>query len=258
LVIAYYVLTLRRAQMRIKLTPAFVTAATAAAGQDKTFFWDERMPNFGLVVYESGKKGCCVQYRHRHRSHRKAIAGVLSLEAARKRARKLLGQVADGRDPLGEERKKRDAEKNTLRAISLEFFSREGKHLRSAEEWLKSLERAAFPILGSRPIADIRRSDVVRLLDKIEDERGPAAAQTSFAILRRVMSWHSARSDDFRSPIVRGMSRRRSKENARARILTDEELRAVWKATSIPRIHPVPAADGGQAERGRAHGAERD
>jgi hypothetical protein len=217
--------------MRIKLTPARVAAATCDAGQDKTFFWDDRMPNFGLVVYESGKKNYCVQYRHRHRSHRKTIAGVLSLDQARKRARQLLGDVAKGRDPLGEERAKRDAERNTLRAISLEFFAREGKHLRSADEWRKNLERAVFPILGSRPIADIRRSDVVRLLDHIEDERGPAAAQTSFAILRRIMAWHSARSDDFRSPIVRGMSRRRSKENARARILTDDELRAVWKAT---------------------------
>jgi integrase len=216
--------------MRIKLTPAFVMAATAAAGADKTVYWDERMPSFGLIVYRSGKRGYCIQYRHRGTSRRKAIDGVLSLERARKRARQLLGEVAHGHDPVGEEKKQRDAERNTLRAVSLEFFAREGRNLRSVYEWGRNLERQVFPVLGSRPISDIKRSDVVRLLDHIEDERGPAAAQTSFAILRRVMSWHSARTDDFRSPIVRGMSRYASKQNARSRILTDDEIRAVWVA----------------------------
>lgn len=40
------------------------------------------------------------------------------------------------------------------------------------------------------------------------------------------MSWHATRSDDFRSPIVRGMAR--AEEAARTRILADAELRAVW------------------------------
>jgi integrase len=43
------------------------------------------------------------------------------------------------------------------------------------------------------------------------------------------MNWHSARSDDFRSPIVRGMARTRPRERARERVLTDDELRAVWR-----------------------------
>jgi integrase len=216
--------------MRIKLTPAFVMAATAAASADKTVYWDERMPSFGLVVYRSGKRGYCIQYRHHGVSRRKAIDGVLSLEQARKQARRLLGEVAKDRDPVGEERKQRDAERNTLRAVSLEFFAREGRNLRSTHDWSRNLDRQVFPVLGSRAISDIKRSDIVRLLDKIEDERGPAAAQTSFAILRRVMSWHSARTDDFRSPIVRGMSRYSSKQNARSRILSDDEVRRVWEA----------------------------
>jgi integrase len=43
------------------------------------------------------------------------------------------------------------------------------------------------------------------------------------------MNFHASRSDDFRSPIVRGMAR--GAEQARSRILTDDELRAIWKAT---------------------------
>src|SRR5215211_5757819 len=43
------------------------------------------------------------------------------------------------------------------------------------------------------------------------------------------MNWHASRSDEFRSPIVRGMARTSGKERARARVLSDDELRAVWQ-----------------------------
>jgi integrase len=76
----------------------------------------------------------------------------------------------------------------------------------------------------------VTRTEIIRLLDRIEDQNGPRMADVTLAILRKVMNWHAARSDDFRSPIVRGMSRQNQKENERSRILTDDELRGVWKA----------------------------
>jgi integrase len=54
-------------------------------------------------------------------------------------------------------------------------------------------------------------------------------ADQTLAIIRKVMNWHASRSDDFRSPIVRGMARTKPKERARERTLTDDELRLVWK-----------------------------
>jgi integrase len=84
--------------------------------------------------------------------------------------------------------------------------------------------------MGSRPIVDIRRSDIVRLLDNIEDDSGPVMADRTLAYIRKVMNWHASRSDDFRSPIVRGMARTSGKDRARARILSDDEMRALWKA----------------------------
>src|SRR5207249_2641137 len=58
---------------------------------------------------------------------------------------------------------------------------------------------------------------------------GPVMADQTLAVIRKIMNWWAARSDDFRSPIVRGMARTRPKERARERILTDDELRAVWR-----------------------------
>ena len=43
------------------------------------------------------------------------------------------------------------------------------------------------------------------------------------------MNWHATRADDFRSPIVRGMGRGAAAK--RDRVLTDDELRAFWRAS---------------------------
>jgi integrase len=53
-------------------------------------------------------------------------------------------------------------------------------------------------------------------------------ADHALSIVRRIHGWHASRDDDFRSPIVRGISRSNPVERARKRILTDDEIRAVW------------------------------
>jgi integrase len=93
-----------------------------------------------------------------------------------------------------------------------------------------------YPRLGDRPITEVRRSDVVRLLDMIEDENGPVMADHALAYLRRVFNWHASRSDEFLSPIVRGMARTKPKERARERVLSDDELRIVWAVAERPGI----------------------
>ncbi len=44
------------------------------------------------------------------------------------------------------------------------------------------------------------------------------------------MNWYASRSDDYISPITRGMRRTDPKTRKRARILDDDEIRAVWSA----------------------------
>jgi integrase len=60
------------------------------------------------------------------------------------------------------------------------------------------------------------------------------------AFVRRIMNWHATRSDDFRSPIIRGMGRVKAKEQARSRILSDDELVKVWNtAAAQPGAFPA-------------------
>jgi integrase len=216
--------------MRAKLTPAFCLKAQTEDGAERFVYWDAEMPGFGLVVTKSGHRSFVVQYRSGGRSRRMKIAGVLGLNGARKRAKMLLGQVAHDRDPLQERRKAVARTEDTFRKIAENYLARDGKALRTLDQRRTMLERLVYGRLGDQHINEIRRSDIVKLLDKIEDQNGPVMADRTLATIRKIMNWHASRSDEFRTPIVRGMVRTKGKERARARILTDDELRAIWKA----------------------------
>jgi integrase len=218
--------------MRIRLTPAFAAKATIEPGTGRTTYWDTGMPGFGLMVTANRHRSYVVQYRAAGRSRRMHLKDGLTLRAARKEAKAILGAVAKGRDPLGERRKAERAESNTLNAIVQEYLTREGGRLRSIGERRASLERHVLPKLGARQIGDINRTDIVRLLDHIADKSGAPMADHVLAYLRRAMTWHAARCDDFRSPIVRGMARTRPSQRRRQRVLSDDEIRAVWRAAA--------------------------
>jgi Arm DNA-binding domain len=158
--------------MRTKLTPAFVQKARAKDGDERTLFWDADMPGFGLVVTASGHRSFVVQYRAGGRSRRMTIDGVLGLAAARKRARVLLGEVAKDRDPLLERRNAISLAEDTFKSIAEAYFAREGKKLRTAAARRATLEKLVYPRIGAQPISAIRRSDVVRLLDRELEWRG--------------------------------------------------------------------------------------
>ena len=74
----------------------------------------------------------------------------------------------------------------------------------------------------------IRRGDVTKMLDAIEDKSGTSSADHALAHLSKLFSWYALRHENYDSPIVRGMRRGSS---ARDRILTDDEIRTLWKAT---------------------------
>src|SRR5262249_40735798 len=124
------------------------------------------------------------------------------------------------------------AKANTLAAVVTEYLKREGSKLRTLDQRESILNRLILPVIGARPIADIKRSEIVHLLDGIEDRSGQRMCDVALAVLRRIMTWHAARSDDFVPPIVRGMSRQKVAEHRRSRILDDDELRRLWAATA--------------------------
>lgn len=215
--------------MRQKLTPAFVAKPPVPAS-DRAIYWDS--PGFGLQVTAQGHQSFVCQYRVGRRSYRMALKHGLTLQQARKEAKKLLGDVARGSNPLAERRKAAHKGENTFKSIA-EAYLKQSEN-RSAAQMRAALERLAYPRLGLRPVTDITRGDINRLLDNIAEERGPTAADQALSFIRTILNWHSIREETYVSPIVRGMARTKPTERARTRVLSDDELRAVWKATEAP------------------------
>jgi integrase len=205
------------------------------------------------IVEPSGFKSFAVRFRFDGKP-RKLSLGNISLSAARKAAAHALHEVEEGRDPAAAKKaaraERKAIEADTFAAIAERYFTiecglrRVGENLtfngklRSADRRYADIQRLVVPVLGNRPISQIRRSEIVALLDKIEVENGVTVADLTLAFVRRIFSWHAARDDDFRSPIVRGMNRSKPKERERQRILTDEEIRKVW---NLDAEGPFPA-----------------
>jgi integrase len=183
-----------------------------------------------------------VQYRSADISRRATIDGRLKLAEARKQARAILGEVARGRDPMAEKRAAAALTEDTFATVAESYMKREaakedGKRLRTLDQRRRMLDRLILPALGARPIGAIVKSEIVRLLDRIEDENGATMSDRTLALIGKIMNWHESRHDEFRSPIRRLPARAPTKEHARSRVLTDEELRAVWRAAES---HPGP------------------
>jgi integrase len=187
-----------------------------------------------LIVQPSGRKSWGVRYRFGGRTRKLTLPGFVSLGEARKLASEALHDLELGKDPIVERKQAclqaEMAKADTVYSVTEEYLRREGKKLRSVDRRRRIFERNIYPTLGSRPVGEVKRIEIIRLLDDIEENSGPRMADYVLACLQRVMNWHAIRSEEFRSPIPRGLEKRRNPdEAARERTLSDSELRAVWK-----------------------------
>src|SRR5712692_3532026 len=103
-----------------------------------------------------------------------------------------------------------------------------------AREAIKRIQAGLVPFAPPLAKPDtfetVARNYVVRhvdkLLDSVEDNPGARQADLVLANVRAIMNWYATRSNDYVNPIVKGMTR--SKARKRERILTDDEIRAIW------------------------------
>ena len=118
----------------------------AKARKTDSYVWDRELPGFGLKVTPAGRKVYLVQYRlggRKGRTRRITIGrhGVTPT-FARAEAKRLLGEIASGRDPASD-RDKTKADKSL--AVVLEQFMAEHVRpklkARTAAEYQRTLQR---------------------------------------------------------------------------------------------------------------------
>jgi len=96
-------------------------------------------------------------------------------------------------------------------------------------ETKRIFDRYVLPHWNDRLLTEITRSDVVDLLDRVEDNAGLHMANRVLAAVRKLFNWAlSERALIEASPIVPGMARKG--ETSRDRYLSQDEIGLVWAA----------------------------
>jgi integrase len=152
--------------------------------------------------------------------------------AAVREARHLRQRVDRGENPI-EDREPPPVTK-TVSTVLDEFITRyvrnREKPLRSADIIESAFNRLVKPRIGKVGIYELRRSLIAEMTDWIEDKAGPAMADKCRACTRKALSWYAERDDQFNlmAAFVRVKPRANPKERARARVLSDDEIRIIW------------------------------
>ncbi len=250
--------------MRKNLTPDFIKKLRPpATGRDE--YWDTKQSGLCLRVTATGHKSWLIQYRAGGRGgkvQKKTLDFSIGLDAARKQAKKILGDVAAGADPVQEAREEKErerqaqaaaeeAEHTTVKAILESYLAiacgmkRDGEGTpifadkrRTTPEKVSAYERFVYPQIGAYQITTLTRSRITAMLDKIAKENGAVMADRTLSYLSAGLTWHAARVDNWVSPIVRGMARTKPRQRAGKRVLDDQEIRDVWAALDVAEKTP--------------------
>ncbi|MEP0324578.1 tyrosine-type recombinase/integrase [Bauldia litoralis] len=241
-----------------KITDATLKNLKAAPAGKRDEIMDLVVSGFGVRVNDRGRATFILKTRYPGtpinsktgypNPVRRALGEypAMSLEAARAKASQWLELIKQGRDPKDVERDAREAEQadraNSFEAVSRQFVSRylQPKN-RSWKEsarqlGLKPTDEGGLTIIpgglvekwAGRKISDIRKSEVIAVLDGIVDRGKPIMANRVLAVLRKMFNWAVSRSVIDTSPCT-GIQAPAA-EVSRDRVLTDDELKAVWCA----------------------------
>lgn len=212
-------------------------------GAAPVFLWDEgrgATKGFGVKVTPAGRRVYIFQYRTHGRGTPKRITigahGAWTPEQARDEAERLARLVDSGIDPVQaekdaqaeKERAEERAQTLTVKALSARFVqAMEHQHPRSKDFIDATMRLHVLPVIGDRPLPDLKRADVNEVLDRIEPTR-LALRRNTFAVMQWLAKWATNDRGTFDNPL-RGMEPP-PMAKARDRVLSDDELRLIWLA----------------------------
>jgi integrase len=186
-----------------------------------------------IRVMPSGAKSWIFRYQFDGTARRMTLGAYpgITLADARQKHGAAMADVQRGIDP-GEQliaaKAKRKAAP-TFQDMLHEIWEVELQHKKSGMQTRKLLEKDAIPAWSRRKMADIKRRDIVLLLDKIR-ERAPIVANRVHGALSRLFNFAAERGVIDDSPCTRI---RKTPEKGRSRVLADDEIKKLWAALDL-------------------------
>jgi integrase len=154
--------------------------------------------------------------------------GILSLADARAAARRALAAAAEGNDPA-EVRNPAATGAVTFRDLAQEYLERHAKlRKRTWRDDERMIRTQLLPAWGSRTPEEIRRRDVIVLLDKVADRPAPMMANRLRALISKIFNFGIGRDLIDSNPAA--LVPRPGEERASDRALSDQEIQQVWAA----------------------------
>jgi integrase len=200
---------------------------------------DTKVGGLALRVMPTGAKSWTIRYRHRGRLRRMTLGtlDVVSLAKARERARDLLHDASKGADPATTKQLGRTADTFAdLAELYIEKWAKPRK--RSWKTDRNLLDHKILPHWRHRAIVDITRQDARKLVEDVAEAGAPIVANRVAALLSKMFAFALDRDLVTVSPAMR--IPRPGQEQARDRVLTEDELRALWPA--FEKLDPPMAA----------------
>jgi integrase len=134
-----------------------------------------------------------------------------------------------GSDPGALERQQQDEHRlaSTVKDLVAEYLEKHAKaNKKSWREDQRCLEKDVIPLWGSRKAKDIRKRDVIDLLDGIVKRGSPVMANNTFEKVRKMFNFAVEKDILEYSPCF-GVKKPTKKEH-KDRVLTDAELATFW------------------------------
>lgn len=188
---------------------------------------DLRCPGMSLRVTPTGRKTFNIKFRFGLMQKRMKL-GVyprISLATAREKANALLQQVDEGIDPTKRRRTTDMKVENVCREFIRLHAQPRNKSWREAE---RILEREFIAHHGQRDIREIKRWDILELMDAAIARGSGYQANRILSHVRKLFNWCIERGIVEKSPIL-GV-KPPTPEKSRERVLSDDEIIRILRA----------------------------
>lgn len=216
------------------------TVETVRPTAKRQVIFDPDTTGLALIVSPKGKRTFSIVARDPSgKQIWKSIGepGAMALAEAREKARIGVDRIKAGVVEIFPEEKP-EAPPETFRVVAERFVRRwvnkggkkqDGIPLRSKGEIERQFNAYLYPQWADVPFLSIRRGEVTELIDDMVDENGAVMADRVLATLSKLFNWYRQYDENYVSPIIPEMRRSGStKDRSRTRILSDDEIRAVW------------------------------
>jgi integrase len=196
-------------------------------------FFDASFPGLCLRVGFGGVKSWTLFYRLHGRQRRLTLGRWPAIKPAqaRREAQRALEHVREGIDPADLKRSRRDNRVITFGDLATEYLE---KHARvntrhsTFAHTRADFARNILPRWQNRPIASITKADVIALVDGIVDRGAAVMANRTLGRLKTFYRWAVAKDLVAVSPAA--TVEEPTSEEARDRVLSDDEIRWFWRA----------------------------